>query len=57
MNGPTSWSAADARILDTNVLLYAYDPQDPGKRSTARNLLAGPLEAHRLCLTAQILNE
>jgi predicted nucleic acid-binding protein len=57
MSGPTSWSAADARILDTNVLLYAYDALEPLKRPIARKLLGELLATRQLCLSAQILNE
>ena len=57
MSGPTSWSAADARIVDTNVLLYSYDVQEPRKRAVPRHLLAELLNRRQLCLTAQILNE
>lgn len=28
-----------ASLVDTNILVYCFDPQEPGKRTAARNLL------------------
>lgn len=41
-------------FLDTNVLVYALDDADPVKKTTARSLLTGPVDA---VLSAQVLNE
>lgn len=57
MSGPTSWNAADARILDTNLLLYAYDPREKTKRPIARRLMSDLIRSNRLCLPVQVLNE
>lgn len=41
-------------FLDTNVLVYAVDEADPGKRKSARALLT---DADRVVISAQVLNE
>jgi predicted nucleic acid-binding protein len=43
-------------FLDTNVLVYAYDPGDPHKRSIARNLVRRAL-AGDILVSAQVLAE
>jgi predicted nucleic acid-binding protein len=42
-------------FLDTNVVVYAYDRDEPGKRERARAILAE--EADELCLSTQVLAE
>lgn len=44
-------------LLDTNVLVYAYDQNDPAKALRAREILAGLYAAGRGCLSAQVLAE
>jgi predicted nucleic acid-binding protein len=44
-----------AAFLDTNVLVYAYDRDEPDKRERARAILAG--DADELCLSTQVLAE
>lgn len=42
-------------FLDTNVLVYAYDRDEVGKRERARSILAE--DADELCLSSQVLAE
>lgn len=44
-------------LVDTNVLVYAYDPRDPIKNERARLLLDRLIETGRGILTPQILVE
>ncbi len=43
-------------FLDTNILLYAYDPSDRGKQLIARDLIRQALAGHMLVST-QVLAE
>jgi len=42
-------------FLDSNVLIYAYDPVDPVKQETARALVRGA--PAQLCVSVQVLAE
>jgi predicted nucleic acid-binding protein len=46
----------DSAFLDTNVLVYAIDDSDPGKRDKARSILAAA-EPGRLVVSTQVLSE
>jgi predicted nucleic acid-binding protein len=51
-------TAADPRALvDTNVVVYAYDPADPMKHERARELLRELSDANCLVYSTQVLNE
>ncbi len=44
-------------FLDTNVLVYACDQDEPGKRDTARDLLRNHDEDTSFCISTQVLQE
>ena len=44
-------------LVDTNVIVYAYDPSDPAKQAAAQSLLKNLIEEDSLVLSAQVLNE
>lgn len=44
-------------LLDTNVLVYAYDVQSAHKQGLARAFLAAMTEREGVCLSAQVLSE
>lgn len=44
-------------LVDTNIVIYAYDPTDPVKHETARSLLEELSNAGRLVYSAQVFNE
>ena len=44
-------------FLDTNVLVYANDRSAPGKRDTARGLIARAFATRKGCLSTQVLQE
>jgi predicted nucleic acid-binding protein len=44
-------------LVDTNVVVYAYDLDDPRKHSIARELLELLSNQRRLVLSTQVLNE
>src|SRR5437870_2376286 len=44
-------------LVDTNVLVYAYDPSDQAKQAEALALIQQLVEADGLILSAQVLNE
>jgi predicted nucleic acid-binding protein len=46
-----------AALVDTNVLVYAYDPRFPRKQHAARDLLAAGARAGDLVLSHQVLVE
>lgn len=46
---------AGRSFLDTNILVYAVDDADVGKRDAARELIAAPEE--RLVVSTQVLSE
>ena len=47
--------SADPWFVDTNVLVYAFDDDSPGKRKVARRLLDD--KADQLVLSTQVLGE
>ena len=44
-------------FVDTNVLLYAYDPSEAAKQPIARDLLASLWDQHGGVLSTQVLQE
>ncbi len=44
-------------MLDTNVLIYAFDPTDPAKHATAKRLVRSLIAADALVVSVQVLNE
>lgn len=44
-------------FVDTNILIYALDPQEPEKRKLASDLLRRTINSRTLTLSPQILNE
>lgn len=50
-NGPTAF------FVDTNVLLYAYDPEEGDKQSQAMSVLARLGTTRRGSISAQVLGE
>lgn len=46
-----------ASLVDTNVLVYCFDPRDPGKQDTARRLLEEGIQAQSLVLAYQSVIE
>jgi predicted nucleic acid-binding protein len=47
----------DAILIDTNVLVYAYDRSEPEKQHRALQVLGGLARAGTGCLSAQVLPE
>jgi predicted nucleic acid-binding protein len=47
----------DKRMLDTNILVYAFTAQDPHKQQIALALVEQLLQEENLMLSAQVLNE
>lgn len=48
---------SDRIFVDTNVLIYARDARDPGKREHAASWLLALGSADRACTNLQVLNE
>lgn len=46
-----------AALVDTNVVVYAYDPAEPSKQAIAQKLLHALSSMENLVFSAQILNE
>lgn len=44
-------------LLDTNLLVYFYDPHDPAKHAVAKKLLTDLHQHQAACLPAQALAE
>ena len=44
-------------FVDTNILIYALDPADPGKRQVSADLLKTTIASRSLTLSPQSLNE
>lgn len=44
-------------LLDTNLLVYVFDPRDPGRQSQAREILSGLENSSLGCLSVQCLAE
>jgi predicted nucleic acid-binding protein len=45
------------QFVDTNILVYAYDRSETGKRNRARELLSTLWESRQGCLSIQVLQE
>ncbi len=45
-----------AEFIDSNVLVYAYDPTDPIKQRIGQGLVTGALTGH-ICISTQVLAE
>jgi predicted nucleic acid-binding protein len=54
MTAPTS---SDRAFVDTNILVYVYDPEAPAKRDRARDLVMHHLGNGTLVLSTQVLLE
>jgi predicted nucleic acid-binding protein len=54
MTSPTS---SDRAFIDTNILVYVYDPEAPAKRDRARGLVMDHLGNGTLVLSTQVLLE
>lgn len=54
MTGPDQNARA---LVDTNVVVYAYDPADPAKHQRAQELLRELSDSGRLVYSVQVLNE
>ena len=52
----TSESSTPA-LLDTNIVVYAYDVDEPAKHQVARELLERLVDEGRLVLSVQVFNE
>lgn len=50
-------AGTDRVLVDTNVLVYAYDPRDRGKQETARSVLRELIRSERAAVSAQCLSE
>ena len=50
-------SAKTNCFVDTNVLVYTVDPEEPEKRALAADLLERVMASHALILSPQSLNE
>jgi predicted nucleic acid-binding protein len=53
----TDSSGEGRALVDTNIVVYAYDPEDPTKHQVARDLLRTRSEAGRLVYSTQVFNE
>lgn len=53
----TALADIDRVFVDTNVLVYVYDPDAPAKRTRARSLLIDHLGGGTLALSTQVLLE
>ena len=47
----------DSNFIDTNILVYAYDSNDPAKREYAQQLLRNCISDDTAVLSAQVLSE
>ena len=47
----------DRVLVDTNVLVYAYDPRDRAKQQLAREVLRDLIRSERAAVSAQCLSE
>jgi predicted nucleic acid-binding protein len=48
---------SDRNFLDTNILVYAYDENQPVKQEIAQNLLIDGIEQEHSVLSVQVLGE
>jgi len=44
-------------FLDTNVLVYSFDPDSPAKQALARQLIVEGLRAQRAVISTQVVQE
>ena len=44
-------------FLDTNVLIYSVDGNDPAKQAVARNIVVSAVRGGGFLISAQVLNE
>ncbi len=44
-------------MVDSNIIIYAYDPTDPAKQATAIKLIEEQIAKRTLVVSAQVLNE
>lgn len=44
-------------FLDTNILVYTFDDQDPGKRETARTMVGSALRDRTAIISFQVVQE
>ena len=47
----------DSNFIDTNILVYAYDTNDPAKQEYAQQLLRNCISDDTAVLSAQVLSE
>ena len=47
----------DLVLVDTNILVYAYDPRDRAKQKVARSVLRDLIRSDRAAVSAQCLSE
>jgi predicted nucleic acid-binding protein len=47
----------EARLVDTNIVVYSYDPSDPIKQATAQALIQQLIDEDGFVVSAQVLNE
>jgi predicted nucleic acid-binding protein len=47
----------DKFFLDTNILIYVIDPEDPRKQASARQLLSWGLESELAVISYQVVQE
>ena len=50
-------SIPDKQFIDTNILVYAYDTDEPEKQARAQTLLRESIETDTCILSAQVLGE
>jgi predicted nucleic acid-binding protein len=53
----TASTASSLVLVDTNIVVYAYDLDDPSKHTIARELLERLSDERRLIFSTQVLNE
>lgn len=53
----SSGMTPDVAMIDTNVLIYAYDASEVGKHETATRLVDRLIRDERGVLSVQVLNE
>lgn len=56
MTEPESGSSGPV-LLDTNILVYAFDRSEPERHTAAREVVGDLLRSGRLVLSVQVLNE
>ena len=48
---------SDKYFIDTNIFIYAFDQQTPGKNKTANDLIKIALSDHKGCISFQVVQE